>query len=982
MGFPNSFTLLAVTASVALSLLSCGNAQVVPGTSVAAEVLAAEISPGGTTFYGTPRTFSATVINIGTGSTTLDGNITFLAAGVPICTAPLIANNSLVSTQVTLNSLSLSLASGLLTQILPTLLPLVRAPIDAAITTAGGIDATVIAVASPIVGPLTVNAAAFAVCTTSTIPVGTYTQLSVAYAGLAVGGVSTGIPSLLPAVLGPLVNLGDFQVVKATDSVSAANPAPALPGASTPLTVTVSNLNAPPSVLPPDGGTVTAFLGTTQIGTGPLTSFSGTTGTATFPIKVPANTPAGPQTITLQYSGTSNFAPSASGQNGSPAGPTLTVPYVPTFTATPTPSPAPAGTLVSVAGTVTTPGGGPAPPGTVTLMVNGVKTGPFTLTTPATGSVSTFAGTLTAPNNPAGSPFPVTIDYTPGSPAFAAPTPAPTFPLPVGPATASVTATATPPNPATGTPVTVTGKVTGSNGLTPSGTVNIQANGTTVGTATVNTDGTYTGSFVPTNPGTIIVTAAYVPSATSTVGPGTSPPTTVTVTPSTATVTTAVAPNPSAPNGTVVASGTVTTTGGSPSGGTVTVSINGQPVGTGPVGSDGKFSIPFTAPSATGNYTVVTSFTPAGGSAPTGGGSAQLTVSTTGTATVTTAVAPNPSAPNGTVVASGTVTTTSGSPAGGTVTVTINGQPVGTGTVGSDGKFNIPFTAPGAPGTYTVVTSFTPAGGSAPTGGGSASLTVSTTGTDSITSTISPNPGSPGGSETASGTVTTATGSPGGGTVTVTINGQTVGTATVGADGKFSIPFTAPTTPGTYTVITSFTPSGASAPTAVVATTFVVGSGGTGSTTITIGFGNGSNGGFAFPNCIGPLTVSVSGSGSPSPTGNVTLQLSGGKLGNNAVAIGTASFANGVATFNLESLKVKTELLNKFITHLGEFKSDLTKENILDYSLLPAGDFLLLPGDYTLTALYPGDGTYGASSGSAPFNIDPLCLLVALTFKA
>lgn len=102
--------------------------------------------------------------------------------------------------------------------------------------------------------------------------------------------------------------------------------------------------------------------------------------------------------------------------------------------------------------------------------------------------------------------------------------------------------------------------------------------------------------------------------------------------------------------------------------------INGQPVGTGPVGSDAKFNIPFTAPGAAGDYTVVTSFTPAGGSAPIGGGSAQLTVSTTGTATVTTAVAPNPSAPNGTVVASGTVTITSGSPAGGTVTVTVRLQ--------------------------------------------------------------------------------------------------------------------------------------------------------------------------------------------------------------------------------------------------------------------------------------------------------------------
>lgn len=31
------------------------------------------------------------------------------------------------------------------------------------------------------------------------------------------------------------------------------------------------------------------------------------------------------QVLTLQYSGTNNFSPSTSGQNGSPAGPTLTV---------------------------------------------------------------------------------------------------------------------------------------------------------------------------------------------------------------------------------------------------------------------------------------------------------------------------------------------------------------------------------------------------------------------------------------------------------------------------------------------------------------------------------------------------------------------------------------------------------------------------------------------------------------------------------
>lgn len=67
----------------------------------------------------------------------------------------------------------------------------------------------------------------------------------------------------------------------------------------------------------------------------------------------------------------------------------------------------------------------------------------------------------------------------------------------------------------------------------------------------------------------------------------------------------------------------------------------------------------------------------------------------------------------------------------------------------------------------------------------------------------------------------------------------------MGGDGKFNIPFTAPTTPGTYYLLTTFTPSGATAPTASVSTTFTVSAGGGGGTTptnITISFGNGGNG--------------------------------------------------------------------------------------------------------------------------------------------
>lgn len=46
-------------------------------------------------------------------------------------------------------------------------------------------------------------------------------------------------------------------------------------------------------------------------------------------------------------------------------------------------------------------------------------------------------------------------------------------------------------------------------------------------------------------------------------------------------------------------------------------------------------------------------------------------------------------------------------------------------------------------------------------------------------------------------------------------------------------------------------------------------------------------GGFAFPNCQGQLAVDVTAAGNPVTTGNVTLELSGGKLGDTPVPMGS-----------------------------------------------------------------------------------------------
>ena len=74
--------------------------------------------------------------------------------------------------------------------------------------------------------------------------------------------------------------------------------------------------------------------------------------------------------------------------------------------------------------------------------------------------------------------------------------------------------------------------------------------------------------------------------------------------------------------------------------------------------------------------------------------------------------------------------------------------------------------APGAPGTYIVTSTFTPAAGSSlgPSTSAPTTITVST-GLATIVETVSPNQATPNGTETVTGTVTNANGSPGSGTV-------------------------------------------------------------------------------------------------------------------------------------------------------------------------------------------------------------------------
>ncbi|CAK0782791.1 hypothetical protein CVIRNUC_005986 [Coccomyxa viridis] len=76
--------------------------QYVPSIGLYGEVLNHQVTPVGTTAYGTPRTFSATVVNLGTSSNSFGGSISFVDTnGNTLCTSTIQQNSSLVGTTVT-----------------------------------------------------------------------------------------------------------------------------------------------------------------------------------------------------------------------------------------------------------------------------------------------------------------------------------------------------------------------------------------------------------------------------------------------------------------------------------------------------------------------------------------------------------------------------------------------------------------------------------------------------------------------------------------------------------------------------------------------------------------------------------------------------------------------------------------------------------------------------------------------------------------
>lgn len=313
-------------------------------------------------------------------------------------------------------------------------------------------------------------------------------------------------------------------------------------------------------------------------------------------------------------------------------------------------------------------------------------------------------------------------------------------------------------NPATvGQSVTFTATTTSPYG-TPTGSIAFTDNGTPLSTVALNGSGIATFTTTSLVIGSHTITATYVPTPTFAA--------------SSATVTQVVnglpdatqltaAPNPALALAPVVLTATVTAAGGTPTG-TVSFLDGAQTIATATLNAAGIATATVTF-ATTGVHILTATYNgdatfAAGTSAPF---PETIQANATGTAV---AVAPNPAGAFQPITFTATVTSpTASSVNTGTLTFTVSGNPVGTATIANGVAIFTVSTL--APGTYTLIGSYSGGGAFAPSTSGPVTFVVVPAGT-TTTLTAAPNPallGTPvtltatvssGGSGLATGTVT------------------------------------------------------------------------------------------------------------------------------------------------------------------------------------------------------------------------------------
>ncbi len=256
-------------------------------------------------------------------------------------------------------------------------------------------------------------------------------------------------------------------------------------------------------------------------------------------------------------------------------------------------------------------------------------------------------------------------------------------------------------------------------------------------------------------------------------------------------------------NGTTVR--TVTIAGTADAGAMVAVTIDGTSVGTATTDATGHWTLPTPAGLADGMHVMRATATDAAGGTSTATSTFRLDSATTVAIT----------APANGSTTNATMPTIRGTgEAGATITVSVDGTAVGMVTVAADGTWSFPTTSPLADGMHTV-------GAAARDAAGNTATTSSTFTVDAHTMVAITAPATGSTVMTRMPTIS-GTGEPGA-MIAVTVDGTSVGTATVAADGTWMLPTTSALTNGSHTAVATATDGAGN--TAMATSTFTVMSG-------------------------------------------------------------------------------------------------------------------------------------------------------------
>jgi outer membrane protein OmpA-like peptidoglycan-associated protein len=315
--------------------------------------------------------------------------------------------------------------------------------------------------------------------------------------------------------------------------------------------------------------------------------------------------------------------------------------------------------------------------------------------------------------------------------------------------------------------------VTYSGTAEPGSTVTVVVDGQTVGTVTAAADGSWTVAVstpLADGPHTVVATARDAQDHTAT--------DTHTFTMDAGTVVDIVAPG----NGAVLTDPVVTYSGTAEPGATVTVVVDGQTVGTVTADANGNWAVAVVTPLADGPHTVTATARDVQGHTAT-----DTHAFTVDTRTAVDIVAPG----NGDELASPVVTYSGTAEPGATVTVVVDGQTVGSVTAGADGSWSVTASTPLADGPHTVVA----------TARDAQDHTATDTHTFTVDTSTRVDIVTPGNGAVLTNPVVTYSGTAEpGATVTVVVDGQTVGTVTADATGNWTVEAAATLGDGPHTV--------------------------------------------------------------------------------------------------------------------------------------------------------------------------------------